>query len=722
MTFQIFRGIFRTVNNSHFLIAILFCLFSYISGAQDIELSAGQGLNSLAGKLEYALDENDEYHSKQVLDFKNLEILKAKAPNLGVNSSSHWIRFKIYNTGPTDNVLELTYPILDELTYFLYKDKVLIDSLRTGQKVRFSQRVIDHQNFVFNLPNEMGHFEVLLKVRSGSQIIIPLEIKPKKSWVETRLRSDLFFGAYVGIFLVMFLYNLFVYFSTKDKNYLYYIFYILTVCFTQIVLKGYGFKFLWPNSPEFAEKSVYLGGAVSGIAVIIFVRSFLRTKEYVPKVDFVFKIFFGLYIVSLILAVFSMYSHSLNLINFTAGLGSIILIVASIQIFKAGNRSALFFTVAWSVFLIAIIIFVLKDYNLLPYNNFTSNVLELGSSIEVILLSLALADRINVLNYEKKLAQENELNVMQENQNLIKRRNVELEERVKQRTIDLEESNKDLGSAMNELQDAQAKLVSNEKLVSLGHLTAGIAHEINNPINFVASNVNPLKRDLDDIFKLLDKYDSTAKEKLDEKSISDIEELKEEIELEYLKKEIDQLIQGIDDGAQRTAEIVKGLKNYSRIDEADFRYADIHEGIDSTLVILQNLLKGKVNVVKHYDFKIERIQCFPGKLNQVFANLITNSIQAIATAKRDKGVISIFTSESEKNVVIKIRDNGSGIPDELKYSIFDPFFTTKDVGEGTGLGLSIVHSIIEQHKGTISFVSEPGEYTEFKIELSKVLK
>jgi signal transduction histidine kinase len=251
-------------------------------------------------------------------------------------------------------------------------------------------------------------------------------------------------------------------------------------------------------------------------------------------------------------------------------------------------------------------------------------------------------------------------------------------------------------------------------MASMGLLTAGIAHELNNPINFMSGNVNPLLRDVNDVFTLIRKYDEIIKSKKLEGSFNEVDELKSEMDFPFIVKEIINLLEGIEDGANRSSQIVKGLRSFSRLDEEKRQLYDIHEGIDSTLILLQNKIKDRITVRKDYG-DLEEVECFPGKLNQVIMNILTNSIQAI----EGKGEIFIQTVSSGIGIKIVIKDNGKGMTPEVKKHIFEPFFTTKDVGKGTGLGLSISYGIIEQHNGNIDVISKPGKGTEFIISLPK---
>ena len=346
----------------------------------------------------------------------------------------------------------------------------------------------------------------------------------------------------------------------------------------------------------------------------------------------------------------------------------------------------------------------------------------LGSALEVILLSFALADRINQLKKEKDEEQSARLAAIEENERIVREQNIVLEAKVEDRTKELEQSNSDLNKTLSNLKEAQSQLVDAEKMASLGQMTAGIAHELNNPINFVSSNVTPLRRDLDDVFEVLTAYEKLEVEDQNLKqAFKEIDDLKEELELDFIKDEIQSLIQGIEEGANRTATIVKGLRVFSRLDEDALKRASVNECLESTLIVVKSAIDGAVIVDKRFDQNLPVINCYPGKLNQVFMNIITNAAQATKKNGKEEKRVSISTSFDDHNVFIKISDNGIGMDEKTKLKIFDPFFTTKEVGEGTGLGLSIVLGIMNDHNGKIEVESTLGEGTEFLLTLSRSL-
>jgi two-component system, NtrC family, sensor kinase len=278
---------------------------------------------------------------------------------------------------------------------------------------------------------------------------------------------------------------------------------------------------------------------------------------------------------------------------------------------------------------------------------------------------------------------------------------------------EIEEKNSELNIVLTNLKETQQQLVQSEKMASLGQLTAGVAHEINNPINFVSANIKPLKEDLEDLVSYLNFYRNTIKEKGLEDAFGGKEKMPNEDEINTVLKEVDDLLRGIEEGAIRTAEIVKGLRNFSRHDQDALKKASLNEGIESTLTLLHSTYKDRIDIVKDLG-NIPEVECFPGQINQVFMNILSNAIQAI----NDKGKIFVSTTIAPENkVCVTISDTGGGIPENIQSKIFDPFFTTKDVGKGTGLGLSISYGIIQKHNGTIEVSSKQGEGTIFVITL-----
>ena len=270
--------------------------------------------------------------------------------------------------------------------------------------------------------------------------------------------------------------------------------------------------------------------------------------------------------------------------------------------------------------------------------------------------------------------------------------NIDLERAVQMRTADLARKNRELAETLDKLTLAQEQLVRSEKLASIGQLVAGIAHEINNPVNAIVNTVGPLE----EAVGALDDLDPVARSEA--------------------AKDVRDMVRVVQRGAQRTKAIVTALHNYSRTDEESVVDFDIDRSIDDSLELLRHLLKQNVTVIKNYG-EVGRVRGHAGQINQVFMNLLTNAAQALTG--REASTIGIETRGDATTVEVKVTDNGPGIPTEVLPRIWDPFFTTKDVGEGTGLGLSIVHELVERHGGSIEVDTKLGTGTTFTVKIPR---
>ncbi len=282
-----------------------------------------------------------------------------------------------------------------------------------------------------------------------------------------------------------------------------------------------------------------------------------------------------------------------------------------------------------------------------------------------------------------------------------------------------------------DLQHSYTRSVQNEKMVALGQLVAGIAHEINNPINFIYGNLSHATQYVEDLFHLLQCYQEQYPDaKIPPEANMDV------ADIDFIKEDLPKLISSMMTGASRIQEIVLSLRNFSRLDEADIKIVDIHEGIDNTLIILKNRLKSQpgrpeIKVIKEYG-TLPRVECYAGQLNQVFMNILNNSIDALTETYQVSGCPGNFKTANSRHltiriitevrdnqqIIIRIADNGMGIPEDIQKRLFDPFFTTKTVGKGTGLGLSISYQIVvEKHGGQLYCASAPGKGAEFIIKI-----
>ena len=333
--------------------------------------------------------------------------------------------------------------------------------------------------------------------------------------------------------------------------------------------------------------------------------------------------------------------------------------------------------------------------------------------VSLSLAGIKIQDKWNAAGIVRDISEEKYL---EENLALEKKRFQELSK-------DLEEKNMELEKAYSEIRESQAREIQQEKMASIGQLAAGVAHEINNPTGFVSSNLKTFKDYQDDILNILEKYNELSTELSSEttrdiippqiiKKVDIIEKQKEKIDFEYIMEDIRDLINESEDGVERIKNMVKDLKDFAHPGASNPSYVNINDNINSTLNIVWNEIKYKAEVEKDYG-ELPDVFCYPQQINQVFMNILVNAAQAIES----NGMITISTRAEENSVLVRISDNGTGIPDEIVSKIYDPFFTTKEVGKGTGLGLNMVYNIIKKHKGSIDVESRLGEGTTFNISI-----
>jgi signal transduction histidine kinase len=297
-----------------------------------------------------------------------------------------------------------------------------------------------------------------------------------------------------------------------------------------------------------------------------------------------------------------------------------------------------------------------------------------------------------------------------------------LEERVRTRTADLHAANDKLQQEkhsqailIKRLEEAQNQLLQSERMASIGQLAAGVAHEINNPVAFVNSNLGSLQRYVMDMLKLLSAY-GQSEASLTQTAVQEIKQLKTDADFEFLRDDIIPLLDDSLDGLKRVTRIVQDLKNFSHVDESERQWANLEEGLESTLRVVWNELKYKATVIKEFT-GIAPVECFPFQLNQVFMNLLVNASHAIDT----QGTITLRTGQDDCAVWVEVQDTGRGIKPENLAHIFEPFFTTKPVGQGTGLGLSVAYGIVKKHNGRIEVKSDLGQGSLFRVILPKKL-
>ncbi|MBP6389440.1 MAG: GHKL domain-containing protein [Flavobacteriales bacterium] len=687
------------------------CAASYSIGPGPVDFHDDRRRLPIGKSLEIFSDTTGSMDLEDVIRVDRFEALGMDVPNLGVTSSTFWVRTLVRNESSYDHVvLSLEYAEIDALDLYLSMDGRIQRLAAKGQSVPAAMRSGADPEFAFDLPIPKGRSgQVFMRMRSTKQLQLPIVLRTPQELTANRSRRNLILGVYIGIMVVMALYNLFIFFSIRDKSYLYYVLYILSVTSTQLAFTGIGPFYLWPGNTWLSTSATVILTLCTATLGFEFARQFIHTRRHTPLLHRIGPVFYILFAGCIFLQQTGQAVIAYQMAQGLSGISALYVLAMAFLAWRRGSRQAFFFLMAWSAFLIGVVVFVVKDLGALPYNDLTTYTMPIGSAIECVLLSFGLADRINILRREKEQSQAEALRISLENERIIREQNAMLEVKVTERTLALQESN-------DHLKRTQTQLVNAEKMASLGQLTAGIAHEINNPVNFISSNIPPLRRDIGDVLEVLAEYRERGS-KIDDPSLAELRAKEKSLDLDGSITELDAIIRSIEEGAGRTAEIVRGLRNFSRLDEDDLKLADLNEGIQSTLLVLAPQLKERVRI----DLDLEAlppVECHPGKLNQVFMNILNNAVQAILEQQRsDEGRVQVSSRVVGDQVVISISDDGPGISPSVIGKIFDPFFTTKDVGAGTGLGLSIAFSIIEKHHGKITVDSIPGGGATFHVTL-----
>jgi two-component system, NtrC family, sensor kinase len=669
-------------------------------------------------------DPNHSFKFDAVINSEKFHSVISRLPVLKYSKSEVWLKFTLKNNTKSSVIPITTGRSVIDVFDIYYHDPVNHKTIHlTPSILKRNLSFLSQNSTIINWPIAPNAVQTIyIRLKSNMSSAIAVEVHSQDEFLENSAINKLIEGAIIGIFFVMALYNLILFAIVGDKSYLYYVVYIVFFGLSQIVLLGYGNILLSGNKYFLNSYFIPIVRIGFGYSMLLFADEFLQLKRTFKKYYKWYIALYVLYALPLIAIISRWISGAYLLITINVFITSIALLCVGCYIYFKGFKPAKFFLLGWGLSLIAILITLARNKGLMPYNYLTANFLTYGAIVELILFSTALADKINFYREQNTQSQSSALQIAKENERLITEQNILLENKVKERTQALIETNQNLSVTIENLQSAQHHLIETEKMASLGQLTAGVAHEINNPINFVSANVSPLRLDFNELFTLLKYYEDAATNPGNAELLKAAVSFKEEIDPDFIKTEIKGLIDGIEDGANRTKEIVKSLRTFSRMDQLVLTPANINSSILNTLVLLRSSIPYFIEVKPVLD-KLELLNCYPGKIDQMLINLVDNSIHAIKAKTVHKNESILIISENHPDhVSIQITDTGIGMTAEIKQRVFEPFYTTKEIGEGTGLGLSIVFGIIEKHKGTIDIQSNYGVGTAITIKLPKNLK
>jgi signal transduction histidine kinase len=612
------------------------------------------------------------WDEKKKLDFKNISsssIQKQFIPagknaiTLGLTDADIWFMVKVKNTIPdleNEWIFELAYPHYDSLEFFSQNKKGEWEKHLTGDLTPFNTRKIFNRNFVYplNLPDTSTRV-FYYHISGKGSMQFPFFIQPRDSFYASQEKINLIYGGLIfGIMSIMLIYNLFIYFSLKDKTYLYYVYTNTTLLLFYIANTGYGYQYLWGNYPSVNMRIIPLGIILSGLMCTIFARSFLDTNKYVPFIDKIFKGIVFAYLGGFLLSFFFNYGWMIRYVSSLAALGSVLLLFTSYRVWIRGNKYARFMALAFTFYLIGVLLLVFNVRGYLERNFFVTHCIEIGTLIELTLLSFALSDKYSMYRREKEIAQAELIDIQ-------RRTNEELERKVEKRTVKINQQKIELQET-NKVKD---------KLLSI------ISHDLKGPLNAFQSLLSMMMKD-DLTPEKINMYMLHLNNKLGlmislvDNILHWVRSQMDGIKLDIQKMDLKNLVRENVNLFQSQAE----LKNITIVDE----------------VPENSWIMGDKNIVL-----------------LVIRNLLSNALKFT----NEGGTIYISVKQHGEHMVTEIKDTGVGIDEETVGKLFsDSHFSRPDTNQnaGTGLGLLLSKEFLARTSGKIWVESEEGKGASFK--------
>ena len=583
--------------------------------------------------------------------------------NFGFTTSVYWFKTTIipgqYGT-EHEWWLRIYYPLLDDITVYGVDTESGAQLFRkhSGDLLPFSQREVDHLNFFFRVPLESRPVTLFVRIETESAMQVPMVLQTAKNAIAEDQHTVLFTGLYYGLFIVIFLYNMVLYYYTREQTYMLYLFFITSFVLWQMTLNGIAYEYLWPDWELFRTHGAPFLTAVSSVSAIVFSRHFLQTARYIPNMDTLLKTVLLYSGGVVVLSIFLSYRTAMLMSVGLAVTVPVLLIISGILVWGRHYRPARFYVLGWSSFLLGTLVIAMNKYGIISGYVFFNHAQQIGSGLEMIFLSWALADRIKLMQdeYVAKLS----------------RLNITLQQKV--------------AASLEKEREKDRMLIKQSRLAAMGEMIEQIAHQWRQPLNTMAL----IMQDLFVKFRL-NALDTAAMEKANDQ----INET-----LQYMSKTIDDFrnFHQLDKDSDLIA--VEEVIHMARtLNDASLKYANIECRLHSSMPHMAVIMKNE--------------------LVQVFMNLIKNARDAVIERGVEKGEIDIVVDEEGPHVVVTVEDNAGGIPETVLPHIFDPYFTTKESSRGTGLGLYMSRGIVEESMGG-SLEAENGERgARFTVRLPK---
>lgn len=609
-------------------------------------------------------------------------------PNFGFSDSVFWLRMNLAvpADAASDWLMQIGYAPLNHFSVWVVHDGRIIDQHTGGSRVPFRSREVKHRTHVFPLVLESGGTNtVYVRVQSETSIIVPVTLWRPRAFLEHLDVENLLLGLYFGILVAMAIYNGFIYATVREPSYLWYVLFIVMFGIMQFGVSGLAQQHLWPDL-SWAHRLLPVTGLLAALLAVQFTETFLgwtSSARVTPK-----RVFMALGALALLICLFGSYRIGMQITLPISIMVSVYAISAGVRSLRSGYQPARFYLFAWGFLFAGVITYLLRMYGLLPSNLFTDYSIQVGSAAEMLLLSLALGDRLRLVKDEKEALRE------------------ELVERLRTESVRLEE---DVRQRTRELVNAQRELVMRERMASVGTLSAGVSHEINNPNNFVLVGTQNAVR-------WREEFSAFLRDLVDDDTDKEVAR-----EFEKRFRLLDEQLTIISEGGRRIKAIVSGLQSVTHLNEEGRVDADVVAGLESALQLIEPRLKEGVDIRVNVRDR-PRMVCWAAELNQAFLSIFMNALRAIADRRNTegdawRGELTLSAALDDSQLQVVIADNGVGMTPSTAEKVFDPFFTTRGVGEGSGLGLTICRDIIQKHGGRVELVSRYGRGTRVEILL-----
>lgn len=695
------------------LLALLALLTPLPAAAATVAIGSAPVSLALGRHLDVYVDRSGrlDFNAVQRLPDSAWQPVRATTPNFSFSPARFWFRFRIDWQLPSDNVYRLwqQYPLTDHLTLYRPDGHGGYSVAHVGDQHPFSQREVPTRAFGFTLKPRPGQTDTYyLQLHGAGTIVLDLQLTSHATALAETETRHLLYGLYYGAILALLFYNLMLFASLRESVYLWYTLYVAGLGMTFFDINGLAFRYFWPDF-IWMNTGFLLFTFLSLFAQLQFTRRLLSLDRQWPLLDRITRLMLGVCAVAFLAVPLAPAALLYPASQHVATAVALLCLVTGAGLWRRGYQPARYFTLASGFYIAGILVYVTQNFGLLPTSTFTGHAVQIGSSFELVLFSLALADRIRHMRDEKRQLEG------QSRQQLLDY-NRSLEQRVQARTQDLVASLRTVSEKHAALVAMQQQLVQAEKMSSLGTLVAGVAHEINNPANFTRLAAANVRRDLG---ALRDFLVGLSDEDSDPVLLAEMQARFNRIETQ---------LGLVRDGADRLANIVSDLQSFSRVGDSEGQDAAPDDGLEATLNLVRAQYGDRIDITLERAHPEARGLCQPAALNQVFMNLAVNACQAIlerqaAEGRRDlpAGRLRVSTRlEADGHWLACFDDDGTGMDSATQGRIFEPFFTTKDVGRGTGLGLSVSYGILRRHGGDIRVSSTPGQGSRFVVRLPLV--